>query len=388
MTAVVAGHCEDRFSSLRTLLERSLDSGADVGASVCVSVAGEVVVDLHGGRMGEHDHRPWSAETIVNVYSVTKPMTALAVLLLVDRGELELDAPVSRYWPQFAAAGKDGVEVGHLLSHTSGVSGWAEPITLEQLYDTEQAAQRLAGQPPWWPPGTRSGYHALSYGHLLAELVRRVTGTSLGRFFAAELAAPLGADFHIGTPAEHADRVAALVPPPAMPSQGTAWDPDSIAARTLTNPVVPVSATSTPGWRGAEIGAAGGHGNARSVARLHALFSGRGESAGVRLLSEPTVRAALRPRSRGTDLVLGASLRFGAGLAVGPAAAVPAVPDGEVCWWAGFGGSLVVSDLDRELTLAYVPNAMEPGLLNPSRGNALLAATYTALGEPSGSATG
>lgn len=345
-------------------------------------------MDLHGGRMGEHDHRPWSAETIVNVYSVTKPMTALAVLLLVDRGELELDAPVSRYWPRFAAAGKDGVEVGHLLSHTSGVSGWAEPITLEQLYDTEQAAQRLAGQPPWWPPGTRSGYHALSYGHLLAELVRRVTGTSLGRFFAAELAAPLGADFHIGTPAEHADRVATLVPPPAMPSQGTAWDPDSIAARTLTNPVVPVSATSTPGWRSAEIGAAGGHGNARSVARLQALFSGRGESAGVRLLSEPTVRAAMRPRSRGTDLVLGASLRFGAGLAVGPAAAVPAVPDGEVCWWAGFGGSLVVSDLDRDMTLAYVPNAMEPGLLNPSRGNAFLAATYAALGESTGAATG
>src|SRR3954451_13351681 len=160
-------------------------------------------------------------------------MTALCALLLADRGELDFDAPVARYWPEFKAGGKESVEVRHLLSHNAGLSGWQEPMQPEDLYDWEKATSLLAAQEPWWEPGTASGYHAITQGYLVGEVVRRVTGQSIGQFFAKEIAGPLDADFHIGTPAECDDRVATLIPPPPLPVEGL--DPTSVAVRTLVN---------------------------------------------------------------------------------------------------------------------------------------------------------
>ena len=211
----LGGTCSARFDPLRELFAAKLESGEDLGASLAFNIDGEMVVDLWGGWADEARTVPWTENTITNVFSTTKSMTSLAALVLVDRGELDLDANVAAYWPEFAARGKAGIKVRQLLSHTSGVSGWDQPITLEDLYDWDKSTALLAAQAPWWEPGTASGYHMLNYGHLIGEVIRRITGQRLGEFFAAQIAGPLGADFHIGLPPSEFHRVANLVPPPA-----------------------------------------------------------------------------------------------------------------------------------------------------------------------------
>src|SRR5438270_6163097 len=285
VTAEISGHCDDRFAAVQQVLQENLDSGADLGASVAVYVDGEPVVDIWGGWTDETRTKPWERDTLVNVYSTTKTMTALSALVLADAGELDFNAPVSTYWPEFAAAGKDAVQVRHLMSHTAGLSGWAGPMQPTDLYDWEKATSLLAAQEPWWEPGTASGYHAVTQGYLVGEVVRRITGQTLGTFFAKQIAEPLGADFHIGLDAADDARVATLMPPPSLASQIGDLPADSIVRRTFTNPVVEVSATADREWRAAEIPAANGQGNARSVAAVQSVLADGGGARGVRLLS-------------------------------------------------------------------------------------------------------
>ncbi|MGM7645883.1 serine hydrolase domain-containing protein [Nocardia sp. JW2] len=374
-----AGFCRDDFAQVRAVFDEQLATGAELGASLCVTVDGDPVLDLWGGHADPDRTVAWQADTLVNVFSVTKTMTALCALLLVDRGDLDLDAPVARYWPEFAAEGKDRVEVRHVLSHTSGVSGWERPIALADIYDTEAAAARLAAQPPWWEPGTASGYHALNYGHLVGELVRRITGRTLGEFFAAELAGPLGADFHIGTGPEHADRIATLVAPPQREFDMSALDPDSILVKTLTSPLLDIAETATPAWRCAELGAVNGHGNARSVARVQSLVSCGGELGGRRFLSPATIESIFREQADGLDLALLAPLRFGIGYGLPRPETYPHIPDGRVCWWAGYGGAMVVNDVDRRITFAYTMNRMAPGVIGSDRCDNYLKAVFDAV---------
>ena len=206
--AEIHGTCAGRFEALREALARNLDSGEELGASIVVDIDGNVVVDMWGGFRDQARTLPWTEDTITNVWSSTKTITSLAALMLVDRGELDVDAPVARYWPQFAAAGKQDVLVRHVMSHSSGVSGLDQPAAAEDLYDWETATSRYAAQAPWWPPGTASGYHALNYGHLVGELVRRISGKPLKQFVAEEMAGPLGADFQIGAAESDWDRIA------------------------------------------------------------------------------------------------------------------------------------------------------------------------------------
>ena len=225
---------------------------------------------MWGGFRDEARTTPWDEHTITNVWSSTKTVTSLAALMLVDRGELDVDQPVAKYWPEFAANGKQDVLVRHLMSHTSGVSGLDQPVAVEVLYDWEQATSRMAAQAPWWEPGTASGYHALNHGHLVGEIVRRITGQSLKQFVAEEIAGPLGADFQIGAAESDWGRIAPVVPPPPLPidlAGARAWT----ARRSRRSPGRSRCAddANTPGWRRADIGAANGHGNARSVARIH-----------------------------------------------------------------------------------------------------------------------
>ena len=215
----VHGTCDERFSAMRDLLAANLASGADLGASVAVTLDGEPVVDLWGGWADTDKTVPWTQDTITNVWSTTKTMMSLSALVLVERGLLDVYAPVAEYWPEFAANGKDKIEVRHLLSHSSGVSAWAQPVVVDDIFDWEKSTSMLAAQPPWWEPGTASGYHALNQGHLVGEVVRRITGLSLGQFFAKEVAGPLGADFHIGLAPEHDHRVSNVVPPPPLPDR-------------------------------------------------------------------------------------------------------------------------------------------------------------------------
>src|SRR5215211_3452351 len=209
----IYGTCDERFAAVRDAFGVNFDKGFDVGASVAVVVEGEIVVDLWAGSVDEERTAPWERDTIVNVWSTTKTMTALCALMLADRGEPDFAAPAARYWPDFAANGKEAVEVRHLMSHTAGLPGWQEPMATADLYDWDKATSLLAAQAPWWEPGTASGYHALTQGYLVGEVVRRITGKTLGTFFAEEVATPLGADFHIGLEAKHDGRVAPVIPP-------------------------------------------------------------------------------------------------------------------------------------------------------------------------------
>ncbi len=310
----VEGHCADRFAGVREAFAANLDEGLDTGASVAVALDGELVVDLWGGSADPEGGEPWRADTITNVWSTTKPMTALCAFILADHGDLDVDAPVARYWPEFAAAGKEEVLVRHLMAHTSGLSGWDAPLTAPDLYDWERCTSLLAAQAPWWAPGTASGYHAVTQGYLVGEVVRRITGETLGGFFASEVAGPLGADFHIGLADEHHARVARVIPPPGRLLDGLARD--GLAWRTLGNPPLTADASWEPAWRRAEIPAANGHGNARSVARVQSVLACGGAARGVRLLSEEGCDTVFREQANGTDLVLGMPLRLGVGYGI------------------------------------------------------------------------
>ena len=374
----VQGQCQPRFEALRQLFAANIASGADLGASLAVTLDGEFVVDLWGGWADEARTRPWAADTVTNVWSTTKMMTSLTALLLVDRGELDLEAPVARYWPEFGAAGKGGIPLRHLMSYNSGVSGWAQPVTMADLCDREKTTALLAAQAPWWQPGSGSGYHALNYGHLVGEVVRRITGQSLGAFFSQQIAQPLGADFHIGLPASEFGRVSNVVPPPPLPFDFSALDPASVMFKTLSNPLPDASASWTDGWRQAEIGAANGQGNARSAARIQSVLAGGGEVDGIRLLSQRTIDKIFEVQSHGVDLVLGVPIKMGVGYGL-PIPELPYIPDGKVCFWGGWGGSLVIVDCDRRMTFSYVMNKMAPGVMGGENVAGLAACAYAAL---------
>lgn len=366
-----SGTCTDQFATVRTALTASLND-QDVGASVAVYVDGEPVVDLWGGHTDEARTVPWERDTLTNTWSTTKTMTALCALVLADRGELDPDAPVARYWPEFAANGKDDVRVRHLLGHTAGLPTWDEPMTVEDLYDRPAATALLAAQAPAWKPGAEGGYHAVTYGHLIGEVVRRITGRSLGVFFAEEIAGPLGADFHIGLPAEHDHRVAPVIAPPERVP-----DPDAALPRDgVGNPHLPAATANTQAWRRAEIPAANGHGNARSVAAVQSVLACGGTVRGVRLLSEAGCERALEEQFLGTDRVLGVPMRWGLGYGLNGGR----LPNPRTCFWGGWGGSMVLVDLDARMTVAYVMNRMlDQGALGDDRAFMILAAAYEGL---------
>jgi CubicO group peptidase (beta-lactamase class C family) len=378
--AELSGTCDARFDGVREALQRNIDSGEDVGASIVVDLDGAIAVDLWGGFRDEAGTDPWTRDTITNVWSTTKTVTSLAALMLVERGQLDVDAPVAAYWPEFAANGKQDVLVRHLLSHTSGVSGLDQPAVVEDMYDWEKSTARFAAQAPWWTAGTASGYHALNFGHLIGEVLRRITGSSLKQFVADEIAGPLGADFQIGAAESDWGRIADVIPPPPLPFDMAALGPDSLVVKTFTGPTVGAADANTPGWRQADIGAANGHGNARSVARILSVISRGGEVDGVRLLSPETIELIFREQSNGVDQALGVPIRFGIGYGLPVPETIPYLPDEKICFWGGWGGSLIVMDLGRKLTIAYMMNKMAPGIIGSPRAEQYSRAIYAALG--------
>jgi CubicO group peptidase (beta-lactamase class C family) len=371
------GSCAARFDAVREALQRTIDSGEELGASLVLDIDGERVVDLWGGFRDEARTAAWDEHTITNVWSTTKAVTSLAALVLVDRGELDVHAPVAQYWPEFGAAGKEDVEVRHLLAHTSGVSGLEQPATVEDLYDWDAVTARFAAQPPWWKPGSASGYHAANYGHLIGELVRRITGSTLEPFVAAEIAGPLNADFRIGAAEADRDRIAPVVPPPPP---AVLPEPGSIAARTFSGPAISAEYANTAAWRRADLGGLNGHGNARSVARILSVVARGGEVDGVRLLRPQTIDLVFEEQARGVDLVLGIPLRWGVGYALPEPATLPWIPDERICFWGGWGGSMIIMDLGRRMTISYVMNRMAPGIIGSERSAAYARAIYDAVG--------
>ncbi|KAM5350914.1 hypothetical protein ACJ41O_003637 [Fusarium nematophilum] len=375
--AKIHGNCDAKFHEVRALLERFIDSGEELGASITINIDGKEVVDIWGGYADENRTHPWKEDTIVNVFSCTKTVLSLAVLILVDRGLLDVNQRVSHYWPEFQQNGKQDVLVRHLLSHTSGISGWDDPISTENLFDVEKTTAMLAGQAPWWTPGSASGYHALSMGHLLGELVRRVSGKPLREFVATEISASLGVDFQIGALEKDWSRISAIVPP-ADTGISPDFEAGSVQAKTLLNPPLDPRSVNTEPWRRAELGAVNGHGNSRSLSRMLSVITLGGAARDQRLLSPDTIQLIFQEQYRGQDLVLGLPLRFGIGFGLTPSAGVEWIPEGRICFWGGWGGSFVIMDLDRRMTIAYTMNKMGGGLVGSDRATAYGKAIYQA----------
>ena len=351
----IHGHVDPRFEGVRDAFAANFAQNGDIGASFCATIKGEVVVDIWGVVADSDSGAAWQRDTIVNVYSTTKTMCALSALLLADRGDLDFARPVADYWPEFAVNGKARVTTAQLMAHSAGLSGWHEKIDKTVLYDWEKATGLLAAQAPFWEPGTAPGYHGLTQGFLVGEVIRRITGVSPGTFFRTELAEPLGADFHIGLPASADARVATLIPPPA--GQGIADMSDRPLTRNMsTNPAVNPLETRTRAWRGAEIPAANGHGNARSVALVQTLVANGGVANDKQVISAAGVRRVLESQISGDDLVLAIPVHFGLGY--GLSGGQMPLPNAESCFWGGYGGSLVINDLAAQTTFAYAMNMM------------------------------
>jgi CubicO group peptidase (beta-lactamase class C family) len=372
------GFCDEKFEGVKRVFEKNLGD-LDVGASVAVTVEGEFVVDLWGGLANQAKQTPWTEDTIVNVFSSTKTMAALCALILADREQLDLNASVARYWPEFAQNGKQDVLVRHVLGHTSGLSGFEGGLEPEQLYDWEYSCAHLAAQAPWWPPGTASGYHALTHGHLIGELVRRVDGRSLGTFFREEIAIPMKADFHIGFDDQQHTNIAELIPPAITLAEQFAPESGSVAEKTSIGTPLDVAWTKTSAWRKAEIPAANGHGNARSMARAQTAMACSGSAFGVELMSSSGTKRVLEEQSNGTDLFLGMDVRFGMGYGlVNPT--FPFSKNPNTCFWGGYGGSVVIIDQDAHVCVTFAMNKMRAeAVVGDVRSKKLLGAVYDAL---------
>lgn len=365
--AEVHGTCDTRFKPVKEAFVADFADHGEVGAAVAVMVEGKMVVDLWAGHADAERTRPWHRDTIVNLYSTTKGMTTVCAHRLADQGLLDLDAPVAKYWPEFAQGGKEDIPVRYLLSHQAGLPAVREILPRGALYNWDAMTSALAAEQPWWQPGTRHGYHALTFGFLVGEIIRRITGTSVGRYFQQEIAAPLGLDFHIGLAPEHEPRVADMVPSPFPeldsdnPLAKVFADPESMSfkAFVMTADLLgdPLYMNKRP-WRAAEIPAANGHGNARALARIYGALAIGGALDGVRVLSAQAIETAIQEQCHGEDAVMvGLPSRFALGFAL----TVPEtrIARGErVFGHGGMGGSQAFADPDAGLGFAYTMNKM------------------------------
>lgn len=384
----IAGVCESGFDSVADAFRDNFRLRGDKGAAVAVTVAGRTVVDLWGGDASPG--RPWERDTLVNVWSSTKGVVALAAQMLVDRGQLDLDAPVASYWPEFANAGKESLPVRYLLSHRAGLSGARDLLTIDDLPDWDRVTALLAATEPWWEPGTASGYHALTFGYLVGEVVRRIDGRSIGAFIAEEIAEPLDADVIIGLDDAAIARCATLSmdePPPdsANAAMFAQLDPAALAA--LANPSMAAPGAADIGnadsWRRAEIPAANGHATARGLAKVYELLAAGGELGGRRLLSRESTERIREGQGRTVDLVLGIG---NGGLpnewALGVLLSGPEGiygPNPKAFGHSGYGGSFGMADPEAQLSIAYTMNRMGNNLSGDPRQVALLDAVYASL---------
>lgn len=365
----IEGSVAPGFESARREFEANFRERGDVGASLAIVRDGEMVVDLWGGSLDAAGARPWRADSVVNIWSTTKAVNALCFALLVDRGLAAYDDPVTRWWPEFGAQGKAGVTLAMLLSHQAGLCSFRDPATIEDYYDQPRAAARLAAQAPFWPPGSRSGYHAISIGVLAGELFRRIEGRSLGTFIAEELAGPMGLELTLGLPASEEARRAEMVAPPELGTENMlSPELNESQLATYTNPAVDPLAPNTPAWRECELVSANGFSNARSLARLF------GQVAAGGLLGAGTLAEATRERIAGVDEVLGVPARWGAGFLLNIDGLYG--PEPRAFGHSGWGGSFVVVDPVRRMAIAYAMNRMGTDLVGDPRDQALIAAAY------------
>jgi CubicO group peptidase (beta-lactamase class C family) len=353
--------------------------GVEVGASFAVVRQGEVVVDLWGGHADRARSASIQRNSLFNLWSTTKGLASTCIALLVGHGKLDYEAPVAKYWPEFAQNGKRAVTVGQLMSHQAGICGPREPVTIEDYYDHNRVAALLAEQAPFWPPGSAWGYHAIAFGTLADELVRRVDGRTIGTFFAAELATPLALDAFLGLPAAEDRRQVTMIPPPELEIQRLDI-PNAAAYRAgFENPVLDPQWPNSRSWRAAGLAGAGGSADARSLARLYCVLANAGKVSGTHLFSPETIAHATRERIAGVDQCGGEYVRYAAGFHLNLNGTMGAHQAS--FGHNGWGGSIAFGDPQRGLGVAYVMNRMfidDWGSVDP-RASRLINAVYAAL---------
>ncbi len=384
----IHGTFDPRFARVKDVFAEGFRTRDEIGAAIAITIDGTPVVDLWAGHADLAKTRPWARDTIVNVYSTTKGMAALCLHQLVDEGRVDLDAPVARYWPEFAQAGKGSIPVRFFLGHRSGLAAARPLLPSPALYDWDAMVTALAAQEPWWEPGTAHGYHAVTFGWLVGEIVRRVSGKSLGTYFRDAIARPLGMDFHIGLPDQEHHRVAEMSPIP-LPDPGAETlqlgmvilaDPQGLSAQAFMNPPSMGLGVNNPEWRRAEIPGANGHGDARSLARVYGALARGGSVDGVKVLSPDGIARCHTELSHGRDLVLTVSTRFGHGYMLSQERKDASFGPGTRSFGhPGAGGSLGFADPDAKLGFGYVVNRMGPNIILDPRATALLDAAYASL---------
>ena len=372
----IHGTCAVGFEPVRDAFAANFAEREEIGASVAVVAGGEPTVNLWAGWADPGRTRPWQQDTLTNVWSTTKAVTSLCAQILIDRGELDPDSPVARYWPEFAQAGKDDIPVRWLLCHKSGLTGLAVPSTVEDYYDWEKITDLLAAQAPLFPPGTATGYQAITFGFLVGEVIRRISGQTCGQFAAAEVAGPVGADFYIGLPESELGRCSNLqgVRPSddeqaALAQAYANAEPAALAA--LVNPSLSGDEANAPSWRAAEIPAANGHATAQALATIFGAVADRSG----KFISDGTLAAARAGEGKYTDIVLGFPIEFGLGYGLsGPEGHYG--PNPSAFGHDGFGGSAVGCDPEAGVAYAYVMNRMGMNLADDPRKMAVIDAIY------------
>jgi CubicO group peptidase (beta-lactamase class C family) len=386
MAVKIEGTCDPKFTRVKDAFAENFEKRGEVGAAAAVMLDGKSVVDIWAGHADQAKTRPWTRDTLVNVYSTTKGVTAICAHRLADKGLLDIDAPVAKYWPEFAQAGKDKLPVHFLLSHRAGLPAVRKLLDDDALFNWNKMTTALAEQEPWWEPGTKHGYHAITFGWLVGEVIRRITGKTPGVYLRDEIAGPLGADFHIGLDAKHDARTADIIAlPPPGPGEPNLFaevmkNPESAAAKAFMNPPggMRPGLVNTRQWRAAEIPAGNGHGTARSLAQLYGALARGGELNGVRVMSKEQIAQCSIEQSSGPDELLIINTRFSLGFMMSQ-------PGGELgpnpksFGHPGAGGSLGYADPEAKIGFGYTMNKMHASLLIDPRATWLIEAVYESL---------
>jgi CubicO group peptidase (beta-lactamase class C family) len=398
--AGIGGWCDQRFAAVREAFAGNFADRGETGAAACLVVGGTVVADLWGGQAGPDLAAPaWRRDTLVNVFSVGKGLIAACAARLAGQQRLDPDAPVARYWPEFGAAGKAEITVRQLLSHQAGLPALRDALPDGSALDWPVMTAALAAEPPWWPPGTGHGYHVNTFGFLAGEVIRRVTGTTVGAMLRDEIARPLGADVHIGLPAAEHGRVAEFAwpdPPPGTGSggaggMGAAAGPPAAGAGagTVGEQLMIVNAylnpadlsgtgvVNTAAWRAAEVPSANAHATAAGIARVYAALAAGGAVDGVRVVDAGALADAVAEQVYGDDLVLRRPSRFGLGFQLTQPER-PLGPGSRAFGHFGAGGSVGFADPDAGVAFGYVTGQMGPRWRNP-RNRALIDAVFASL---------
>ena len=380
VTPPIDGFCDPRFARVAEAFRANFTRHGEPGGAVAVTLAGRPVVDLWGGWKDRERAQAWARDTLVNFFSASKALCTICILRLAEQGRLDLDAPIAAVWPEFAANGKATITTRHVLTHQAGLPSLKEHLPAGAMLDWQMMVDALARAAPWWEPGTAHGYHVNTFGFLLGEIVRRVDGRTIGTMLREDVAAPLGADVHIGLPAREHERIADYLWPVAaassegMPSAEEAmrwnayWNPPGISGGGYVN---------RPEWRSAEVPSTNGHGTARGIARVYAALADDGAIDGVRILEPETVAQAIVEQSSGYDLINQRPSRFGLGFQLTQTER-PLGPNPRAFGHFGAGGSLGFCDPDTGMAFGYVTNDMGPRWQNP-RNRGLIEAVYASL---------